>query len=373
MFNFYVGVDPISGRKKRTTRRGFKTKREAKLALAQLRLGVNEDGAGSINEMTFEEVYDLWMQQHKLEVKITTYKAIKSKFERILPKFGHLKIASIDSLYCQSVINEWATELKTFNDYKIQANLVFKYALKYDLITRNPMEHVTMPRLKNEQIYDEDDELVNFFTKEELKNFLSKAKQDMELKDFALFRLLAFTGLRKGEALALHWNDIDFERQMLIVRKTLAYNDGKHILQPPKTINSRRRVDIDDISFKTLNEWKQQQQNDFEQLGLDMKTKKSPLFTRFDPIAGVMKYFRLAKPNDTLNRLFNKHPELPKITVHGLRHTHASLLFEAGTDLKAAQARLGHTDIQTTMDIYTHVTDKTHKETANKFKVYVDF
>lgn len=62
MFNFYVSIGPITGKKKRTTRRGFKTRREAQLALAELRLHINEDGAGSVNEMTYKDVYDLWIQ-----------------------------------------------------------------------------------------------------------------------------------------------------------------------------------------------------------------------------------------------------------------------------------------------------------------------
>lgn len=373
MFNFYIGIDPITGKKKRTTRRGFKSRKEAQIALAQLRLEVNEDGPGSVNELTFRDVYELWIKQHKLEVKPTTIKAIQSKFKRILPKFGHLKIANITNLYCQKVINEWATELKTFNDYKIQANLVFKYAMKYGLIQRNPMEYVTIPKLHSELFYDEDEEKGNFFTKDELQEFLKRAKEDMTFKNYTLFRLLAVTGLRKGEALALHWSDIDFTNRTVFVRKTLAQYDGIQALHQPKTINSRRIVEFNEPTLSTLQEWQNIQRKEYELLGIPYSAEQVPVFTRFDKDEGVMKYLRLASPNESLYSFFNKHTDLPRITVHGLRHTHASHLCEAGVPIKATQARLGHKDIQTTMNVYTHVSDVMNEKATATINNFLNF
>jgi len=86
-----------------------------------------------------------------------------------------------------------------------------------------------------------------------------------------------------------------------------------------------------------------------------------------------MDYCRLAYLNEKLERIYKKNPELPKINVHAFRHTHASLLFAAGASIKDVQARLGHTDIQTTMDIYTHVTDEAKEKTAEMFQKYMSF
>ena len=80
---------------------------------------------------------------------------------------------------------------------------------------------------------------------------------------------------------------------------------------------------------------------------------------------------RLAYPNDKLATLIKKH-NLHKITIHGLRHTHASLLFEAGASIKEVQERLGHSHIQMTMNIYTHVTDYLKEQTAEKFQRYIE-
>lgn len=376
MFNLYIGINPITGKKKRTTRRGFKTKKEAQIAMAKLRLEVNEQGAGSIHEMTFKQVYELWMKQHQLEIKLTTYKAITSKFnKRVLPKFGHLKIDSITKLYCQQVVNEWATELKTFNDYKIQANLVFKYALKFDLIQQNPMAHVSLPKKQNELLYDHQlEEQKKYFTKEELQLFLNTIEQKLSFKDFTLFRLLAFTGARKGEALALHWSDIDFKSHSISLKKTLVQVDGQQFLQTPKTASSRRVISLDDITLSILKKWRKKQIQDYLSLGLTyLPNEKQAVFTRLDRKDKTMKYFRLAAPNDKLATFFKKHPKFSEITVHGFRHTHASLLFEAGATIKDVQVRLGHSDIQTTMDIYTHITDTAKEKTAKLFNDYVSF
>lgn len=81
---------------------------------------------------------------------------------------------------------------------------------------------------------------------------------------------------------------------------------------------------------------------------------------------------RLAYPNEKLDILIKKH-NLHRITIHGLRHTHASLLFEAGASIKEVQERLGHSDIQMTMNIYTHVTDSVKEQTAQKFQKYMEF
>ncbi|MCM3382130.1 tyrosine-type recombinase/integrase [Shouchella rhizosphaerae] len=341
--------------------------------MAELRLQINEDGAGSVNEMTYKDVYDMWIQQHKLEVKPTTYRAINSKFKRILPKFGHLKITAITGLYCQKVINEWAKELKTFHDYKIQANLVFKYAMRYDLIQKNPMEHVTMPKLQNQVYFNEDEEKVNFFNQDQLEEFLSKARGGMHFKDFALFQLLAFTGMRKGEALALHCSDIDFEHGYITIQKTLDMEKGKNYLQTVKTIDARRVIDVGQKTLSVLKEWQDIQMEEYSKAGLHYEERKEPVFTRFNPQKVSMNYMRLASPNDTLTRFFANHEEFTKITVHGFRHTHASLLFELGATVKAVQARLGHSDIQTTMNIYTHLSKSEKEKTAKLFDDHIDF
>lgn len=302
MFNVYLGIDPITRKKKRTTRRGFDTRKEANLALSKLHLELEDQGIASINNLSFLEVYDLWIDQHRKEVKITTYDSIVSKFKsRILPKFGHLKINSITRAFCQKTVNEWAEEIKTYSDYKVQVNLVFKYALKLDIIQQNPMEHVTLPKKHTDMIFNQSDEVQNFYTKEELKLFLKTIEKDVNEKTFTIFRLLAFTGARKGEILALYWSDIDFINKSISFKKTLVTTKGQQLLQTPKTTASRRLISIDEETLGYLKKWRTRQSEEYKELNISLLSQgEQPLFTRYDYNEGKMKFMRLATLNDKL-------------------------------------------------------------------------
>ncbi|WP_318247547.1 tyrosine-type recombinase/integrase [Cytobacillus kochii] len=179
MFNAYLGMDPLTGKKKRTTRRGFKTKKEGNIALSKLLVEVDELGLRHNEQITFQEVFEEWFKQHRTEVKPTTVYALESKFRRILPLFGPYKMKDISCSRCQKAINTWAQELKTFNDYKVQANQVFRYAMKMDIIKRNPMDYVTLPKLKHEMEYNAEIEKKKYYyTREELRSFLEAIQED---------------------------------------------------------------------------------------------------------------------------------------------------------------------------------------------------
>lgn len=98
----------------------------------------------------------------------------------------------------------------------------------------------------------------------------------------------------------------------------------------------------------------------------------SASFPRYDHNERKMKYIRLASLNDQLTKIPKNHKYFPSISIHGLRHSHASLLFEAWASIKDVQARLSHTDIQTTMNIYTHVSNTAKEKVANLFQDYMD-
>ncbi|QIH74993.1 tyrosine-type recombinase/integrase [Macrococcoides canis] len=371
-FNVYLGVDKITGKKKRTSR-SYETLKEAQIELRKLQLMSLEKATQTINKYTYKDVYLLWLENHKNEIRGTTLASKESKFnKRILPKFGRMPIKDISRIYCQTVVNEWANEMKAFNDYVIQARLVFNYAMKLELIDINPMEYITLPSRSEDKIFIEKDR--NFLTKDELKLFMHYLDQENKLQATCLFRLLAFTGMRKGEVLALHWSDINFKSKDLYVQKTLAKVNNKHILQPPKTRESYRWLDIDDITIQLLKEWKLQQIVQYKEYGFEVsEDKNQPIFATYHTRLNQMKYMRVSTPNDKLEAFFKRHKDLHKIHVHGFRHTHASLLFEAGATLKEVQSRLGHSDIKTTMNIYTHITQASREKLAEKFQKHIDF
>ncbi|BAC12109.1 integrase [Oceanobacillus iheyensis HTE831] len=376
MFNAYLGKDPLTGKKKRTTRRGFKTKKDANIALSKILVEVDELGIRQNDQLTFQEVFEEWFKQHRREVKPTTVYAMESKFNRrILPVFGPYKMKDITRSHCQKAINGWAKELKTFKDYKIQANQVFRYAMKMDMIKRNPMDYVTLPKLKHEMEYvAELEEKKHYYTREELRTFLEAIQKDDMA--YTMLRLLSFTGARKGELYALHWSDVDFHQKSISLKKTLIYTGGEKQLQTSKTKASRRIVSVDDETLAILKKWRSKQIQRYLTLELAapfQSDDKQPIFTVYNQLKHEMDYCRLAYLNDKLERIYQKNPELPQIKVHEFRHTHASLLFAAGASIKDVQSRLGHTDIQTTMDIYTHVTDEAKEKTAEMFQKYMTF
>ncbi len=366
LFKVDTGVNPLNGKRQTTTRRGFKTKKEAQLAAKKLEQEINEGLLINNNHLTYEDVYKQWFKNHSKTIKLSTQKIIESKFKKhILPRFGKVKIKEITKLYCQKVINEIAENIVSVNDYKIQANQVFKYAVKMDIISKNPMEHVTIPKREEELIAGNEAEERNYWKKEEIKQFLTIAKKELTPRDHLLFHLLIYTGARKGEVLALTWDDIDFNTETVHFGKTLFFNNGKYYLQQPKTRQSKRLISLDSKSLSLLKKWRTKA-NEVKLAYPNLFNDNNLVFTRDDGFP-----LRLAFPNDKLNSLIEKH-NLHKITVHGLRHTHASLLFEAGASIKEVQERLGHSDIQMTMNIYTHVTDYVKEQTAQKFQRYIE-
>jgi integrase len=366
LFKIYVGVDPVTGKHKPTTRRGFKTKKEAQAAAANLQRQI-DNGTLIIKTLTYNDVFNEWWETHSKTIKLSTQDKKISIFNaHILKRFGKLKVKNIAKKYCQKMINEIAEEVdstSTVYDIKIQANLVFKYAVKEDYIEKNPMKHVVVPKKEDDFLAPEEEPL-NFWTKEEIQAFLSIAEKEMTFQNYAMFYLLIFTGMRKGELAALEWKDVNFKERTISINKTLYFKDGKEILQTGKSYKSKRVIDIDDDEIiGLLTKLKIRQKELLLSDGITVEVQN--VLIRPD-----LRRIRLAYPNDTLNSFVKTH-ELHKITIHGLRHTHASLLFASGATIKDAQEKLGHKDIQTTMNVYTHVTEERKSETTQNLRKYM--
>ncbi|MBU8787986.1 tyrosine-type recombinase/integrase [Bacillus sp. FSL K6-0138] len=363
LFKMGVGIDPKTGDRKTTTRRGFKTKKEAVAAAAEFQK-VIDSNALIRKDLTFEDVFKEWWAVHSKTIKRSTRYSKLSKFNKhILPLFGKLKIKNITKAYCQKAINRIAQEINSAQDVKIQANLVFKYALRMDYISTNPMAYVVIPK-KEENFLSDEEEKRNFWEKDEIKIFLDKAHSQLTQQDYVMFYVLIFTGMRKGELLALEWKDVDIKERTINIKQTLFFEDGKEVIQTAKKYHSKRIITIDEQTAQILKKWRTQQKEMLLSNGITTEAK-------YVLIRDDMRPLRLAYPNDILNRIIAKN-KLHRITIHGFRHSHASILFEAGASLKEVQARLGHKEIQTTMNIYTHVTKTAKEKTAETFKKYME-
>lgn len=365
LFQTYLGIDPATGKERRTTRRGFKTMKEAKQAERNLLLDVEENGLPSnqsdgFQDPTFEELASLWLENYKTTVKPSTFENVKSKVEKMTEEhFKELKLKKITVAYCQKVVIELSKSYVLYNHYLSVINRIFKYAVLMDILDSNPFDKVIKPKSRQTQRKG------NFLTKEELKEFLKLAKTATLSYFFPLVHLMSYTGLRQGEALALKWSDIDFENKKITVNKTAARIKEKQTLQTPKTKNSKRVISIDPTTLSILKSWKKDQIKIYFKNGKHFEGDDNFIFTNergeWVHIHNFIRYFK---------RFIADH-KLKPITPHGLRHTHASLLFSAGVEPKNISDRLGHSTVQITLDLYTHITEEQRTDTVEKLLEYM--
>lgn len=361
----YMGLDSLTGKRITTTRRGFKTQKEASLAEARLKLEYEEKTFNAKNsKYTFQQIYELFLVEHKNTVKSGTYATtVRYAKLHILPKIANKRIDSFTVLDCQKLVNQWAEYFNSAKYPKGITQQVFDYAIKMNIITDNPMRKVKLPKRK-ETI----NEVNKFYNTDELKHFFDCVKDYGNMKYLAFFRLLAFTGMRKGEALALNWSDIDFEKKLVHITKGVVLDENEiPMISTTKTKKSVRTVSLDDESLATLKKWKLEQAKELMSIGINSMNKHQLLFT-YD----ANKLYRPSYSNCWLEQIIKKY-NLKKITMHGFRHSHCSLLFEMGTPIQVVQDRLGHTNIKTTMDIYTHVTEKQRDDIAENFAKHIGF
>ena len=361
MFQAYLGIDPLTGKSKRTTRRGFKTQKEAKLALSRLELEVDTKGFVKQNYSTFKDVYELWYAQYVNTVKPITASHTERMFRlHILPEFGNTRINKITKLMCQKAVNKWSKEYSAFHLLKSITQKMLNYAVAQDIIEVNPMQYVVMPKKNQSNKSDKK----QFLELTELKQFLDEAKSKLSFQDYLMFRVLAFTGLRKGELYALTWEDINISQKQLTVNKTVTHVNKEYLLFTPKTQASIRTIGLDDKTLSELLVWKKKQKVFLLKNGIRVNNTNQLIFHCSDN-----KYLN----RNYLNYLLKEKLGCSNIKPHSFRHTHASLLFESGATIKDVQKRLGHTTINTTMDVYTHVTKTSERTAIEKLANYTNF
>lgn len=365
-FKTYLGIDPLTGKKKYTTKRGFRTQKEAKTALSRLELELQKTGMPTSTNTTFKEAAELWLESYKKTVKESSYSRTKIIFNKhIYPNFGNIKLSKINTAYCQKVVNDWS-EKGTSKQYPLfinYMNKVFKYAINIGLTSDNPTLNLLIPKpqIKTEK-------KLKLYTKEQLELFLNEVSQEQnpyfKNRDYTLFRLLAFSGCRIGEILALTWDNINFKTNEMAIKKTVARSDKYYISETPKTKKSNRIIYLDEKTIKQLKFWKLEQRKYLFQLGF---TKANYLFTNDE------NNFTINQSVAERYNIYRERAGLPYIGLHGFRHTHASMLYEAGADHKEVQERMGHANIKTTMDTYTHITNSKKEETTQKLTNYINF
>lgn len=310
--------------------------------------------------MKYREVYEMWALEYKHEVRESTYSRTTKLFENhILPDFGDLEITEIKTIQCKMLSNELLVKLVAYKQVFGYFSAIFDYAVMNEIMDENPCRKVVLPKKRygEDNTYKRADE-ENYWNKYELSDFLEEAKNYRNKNAFPFFRILAYTGMRKGEALALQWKDIDFKRNTIDVNKTLSKGlDGKTIVQPPKTKSGYRLINIDQMTADIL--------ADFKATKISYADDNSFIFLNMSNDITDPKI-----PTYWMNTICQR-AGVKKITIHGIRHTHATLLLLAKASVQEVQHRLGHANYAITMNIYAHVTKESKEEVANKFLDYM--
>lgn len=268
MFQIYVGTDPLTGKQQRTTRRGFKTKKEAELALARLKLEIDKGTFRKIQAETYQDIYNLWVKNYEKTVEQSTFVKTTGIFRNhILPALASYRIEKMNIDICQKHVDEWSKKLKKFRTVKSYASKVLDFAIKRGYIQTNPFSFVDMPTIKKNSLEELEEKQENFYTREELIEFLTFMEQENNSKAHTLFRLLAFSGMRKGEALALTWNDINFIKNEIRINKAVSRGKDNQLYIKTTKTGITRTIKMDEKTILVLKDWKKKQRKDYFILG----------------------------------------------------------------------------------------------------------
>lgn len=226
-------------------------------------------------------------------------------------------------------------------------NMIFAFAMKQEIILKNPMDKVDKPRLQKKK--------VDALSEEEAKEFFA-AIDKCPLDFRCLLYLLITTGMRRGECIGLKWRDVDETRSLIRIERNVTYTKKSGIVvNAPKTAASMRVIPIMQSSLNLLRQLKIQQQRENPNTIIEdafIFPGESSIFSPRDPDAVTRRVKRFMKSNS-----------LPDMSPHDLRHSCATLLLSSGADIKSVQEILGHTNASTTLNFYIR-TDLNQMQTA---------
>lgn len=361
---FYAGKN-VDGSPRLVGKAGFHSKSQARLYAVRKEAEALRHGFSEPNMLTFQDVYEEWFKSYRNQVKESTWAKTQDNYRlHVLPVFGAMKLTKITPMQCQNAVNDWFKA--GFSKYQTFLNLVsrvFQYAIRMNLTNDDPTKKVIIPRDRNKPITTMAD---NYYTRDELKQFFRALEDRDDQQQFTFFRLLAYTGMRKGEALALQWSDIDFVHGTISIARTQTRGAKGIIVNSPKTFNSIRTINVDRDTLNILKKWQWQQRQDFMQFGVEYGGADQIVFsTRYNTMIGP------AQPVNWLDTLQSTY-NLKHVTPHGFRHTYATLAFAAGLTIKEVQKQLGHRSFMTTMDVYTSVTKSQDSEMAATYAKYLN-
>lgn len=350
-----------------------KTKKEVSDKLTEYKYK-NMNGLIPINEaMTVERYFYYWIFEYQItKLKPSTITRYESIFRNHIKssQISNIKLKDLRTPHLQSyynmLINESNLSINTIYTLNKAIKACLNQALKEEYVFKNYATLVSLPKKpKNDDIV--------YFTLKEQKKFIEVCNgHRLE----ALFLFALGTGLRQGEILSLTWDDINFDDGTVSVSKSIREekvfdNKGeskyKTLIQAPKTESSNRVVPIPSNIISKLKQFKITQSK--ERLFKGDLYMQDSNFVFTTPLGTPINQSNLRK---VYNKLLTK-AKLPKIKFHALRHTYATRLFEKDIQVKTVQELMGHSNINTTINIYTHVTKEVKNNAAEKLNYIFNF
>ena len=326
-----------NGKRLRKYIRG-KTKSEVTNELTKLQ---GQKLAGTLidtGRMTVGDLLIKWLEESAPEkagpTTVYRYRGLVEK--HILPLIGTVKLSELKPLHVQMMLssmtkNNAGAETRRYAFQVIRR--AFNVAIRWDLLIRNPCHRIDAPKVVRRDISP--------LTVEQAKKLFTVAEG---FRNGAIFVVAVTTGLRKGELLALHWEDVDLEKGLLSVKRSLEELNGTLRLKEPKSKSGKRMLKLSALAVSSLWDLKAKQMAEgLAACRIVFANRSGDFLRRSNFDQGIWKPCRLAAG-------------IPETVVfHDLRHTSASILFKMGTHPKIVQAQLGHSKIGLTMDTYSHL------------------
>ncbi len=332
-----------SGRRRQFARQGFATEEEAQDALAVLvrserPVGVSHAGS----EVSVGEWVERWLRDQSVRVSAGTLRTYRISCRRITERLGDRLLDRLTARevteFSAGLMDGGATSSgslssSTARNTHMVLHKVLADAVKLELIPWNPADGATPPKVENAAY--------RVWTAEQVVAFFESVR---EHRMYPLFVLLATTGMRRGEALGLRWRWVDLDDRSLSIVTSLGSVDGVLVESVPKTRSGRRRLDLDDDTAAVLKALRDER--------IAIEGGIDPDSFVFADVHGAP--LRPATVSAAFDRLVAA-AGLPRIRLHDLRHTYATLAVEAGMHPEILTERLGHSSVATTLDMYAHV------------------
>jgi integrase len=348
---------------KQKTQGGFRTKKEAELAAAELEKKLHVGHDISAGDQLFSVYMRNWFEIYKKgKHSLGHEQNIERSVKLVELHFPGVRLKDLTRDMYQKFINEispqYATDTVKKRHTYIKAAL--RDAIEDGIITKDPTYKVIIKGAKSEK--SEELKYLNF---EEVKRLVSEIKKDMKPKYISRYIILfaIATGARFSEIMGMTWDCVDFENKTITINKAWDFKDTNDF-SDTKTFDSKRTITIDTETCDILKELKKKQ----SEIALQTKLRNTK------NLVFINTKFKLVT-NNAVNKTLKslcKKIKATEITCHGLRHTHASMLLYRGVNVKYISRRLGHKDIVTTLQTYSHILDEMEQKESRQVDVTME-